>query len=281
MPKLSIITVNLNNKTGLIKTAESVVSQTWTDYEWIIIDGGSTDGSVEVIKEYAHNIRNWISEPDTGVYNAMNKGIRKAQGEYCLFLNSGDWLISPDTLDNVFKEISRNTSDIYYSDMNKSDNTIYKLPEHLTSYSLIHDRINHQNSLIKRSLFLEHGLYNENLTICSDYEYFLNEFWKYKSTFTKIETNISIYDVHGISSENFNMRHAEDLIVYKNVFQEFADIIFMYLESCDEVYKIREEFKKRDVYSISLKKLYKIVIKRSIKKILQIIIPARAGKRKE
>ena len=101
-PKLSIITINLNNAAGLRKTIESVVNQTFTDYEYLIIDGGSTDGSVEVIKEFADKITYWVSEPDKGIYNAMNKGILKARGEYLQFLNSGDWLVDNEVLFRVF-----------------------------------------------------------------------------------------------------------------------------------------------------------------------------------
>ena len=108
MPKLSIITVNLNNREGLRKTAESVVSQTYKDYEWIVIDGGSTDGSKELIEQYAEHISYWVSEPDKGIYNAMNKGIRQAHGEYFLFLNSGDSLCDDDIVESFcvgnFKE---------------------------------------------------------------------------------------------------------------------------------------------------------------------------------
>ena len=88
--KFSIITINYNNVEGLRNTIKSVVNQTYTDYEFIIIDGGSTDGSVEVIKEYANIITYWVSEPDKGIYNAMNKGIEVANGEYLNFMNSGD-----------------------------------------------------------------------------------------------------------------------------------------------------------------------------------------------
>ena len=91
--KLSIITVNLNNRIGLERTINSVVSQTFKDFEWIVIDGGSTDGSKELITQYANHFAYWVSEPDKGIYNAMNKGIKVAKGEYLLFLNSGDWII--------------------------------------------------------------------------------------------------------------------------------------------------------------------------------------------
>jgi len=128
MPKLSIITVNFNNKDGLIKTAESVVVQTWTDYEWIIIDGGSTDGSVDVIKEYANKTDKlvyWCSEKDGGIYHGMNKGIEKASGEYCWFLNSGDYAYKNTTLAEVFA--NEFDEDIVYGDVvTKYDKNVFR-----------------------------------------------------------------------------------------------------------------------------------------------------------
>lgn len=100
--KLSIITVKLNNRDGLKRTIDSVVSQTFTDYEWIVIDGGSTDGSRELIEQYQDHFAYWCSEPDKGIYNAMNKGIAHAKGEWLQFLNSGDVLYSNNTLASVF-----------------------------------------------------------------------------------------------------------------------------------------------------------------------------------
>src|SRR5438552_2810029 len=109
MPQLSIITVNLNNAEGLEKTIQSVIRQQFSDYEYIIIDGASADGSVEVIKKFSDKISNWVSEKDSGIYNAMNKGIRLAAGNYLLFLNSGDTLcenstarlFQPDLFDDI------------------------------------------------------------------------------------------------------------------------------------------------------------------------------------
>ena len=99
--KYSIITVNYNNKEGLRRTIESVIHQTFHDYEFIIIDGGSTDGSMDVLKEYDAQINYWVSEPDSGIYNAMNKGIAKAKGEYLNFMNSGDCFYTADVLEKV------------------------------------------------------------------------------------------------------------------------------------------------------------------------------------
>ena len=101
--KYSIITINYNNKDGLEKTILSVINQTCQDFEYIIIDGGSTDGSVDVIKKYADRIDYWVSEPDKGIYNAMNKGIIKAKGEYLNFMNSGDCFYDNEVLSNVYQ----------------------------------------------------------------------------------------------------------------------------------------------------------------------------------
>ena len=100
--KLSIITINFNDAKGLEKTIQSVINQTYKDFEYIVVDGASTDGSVDVIKKYSNKLTHWVSEPDTGIYNAMNKGTRMASGEYCLYLNSGDFLADNDVLEKAF-----------------------------------------------------------------------------------------------------------------------------------------------------------------------------------
>lgn len=99
--KFSVITVCFNDHKGIEKTVRSVVEQTCFDYEYIVIDGGSTDGSVSVIEKYKHNIHYWVSEKDNGVYAAMNKAIRIAKGDYCIFMNSGDSFFSNDVLKKV------------------------------------------------------------------------------------------------------------------------------------------------------------------------------------
>jgi glycosyltransferase involved in cell wall biosynthesis len=204
--KLSIITVNKNNAPGLEKTIQSVISQTYTDFEYIIIDGNSTDGSANVIKKHSAKINYWISEADTGIYNAMNKGIRKAQGEFCLFLNSGDWLINDSTLTKLFDElIHTEDAGIYYTDSIATNHPYFEPPKLIDINYLIVNNLNHQNSLIKRSLFLEHGLYSENYRIAADYDFWLREFWTYKTKFIYIKTNIAVYDSFGISSfSNFD-----------------------------------------------------------------------------
>jgi alpha(1,3/1,4) fucosyltransferase len=235
--KLSIITINKNNAAGLEKTIKSVVEQTNKEFEYIVIDGASTDGSAEIIKKNSSAINYWISEPDTGIYNAINKGIRKAQGEYCLFLNSGDYLISSVTLQEMFNEINNiSAADIFYSDAVLSNGKIVGYPETLTINHLINSAINHQNCLIKRSLFLEHGLYNEGLSITSDWEFLLKELWVHKSKFLHIKTSISIYDINGISTLQKSKLSAEIITMLHIVFNELSEIIIEHKEYHNTLY---------------------------------------------
>lgn len=154
MKKLSIITINLNNKSGLIKTINSVINQEFTDFEWIIIDGASTDGSKQLIEQYTQYITYWISEPDKGIYNAMNKGIKIAKGEYCLFLNSGDYLASKYTLKRVFSH--NYTADIFIGNILYNTLPISRRfgfhSDYITCYDIIKGSIAHQASFIKKYL---------------------------------------------------------------------------------------------------------------------------------
>ena len=198
--KLSIITVNLNNRDGLRKTIDSVVSQTFKDFEWIVIDGGSTDGSRELIEQYADHFAYWVSEPDKGIYNAMNKGIKVAKGEYLQFLNSGDILYSPTIIDDVFSIGS--TRDILYGDIliiNDDGHTdLITYSDRLSIKQLLNHSICHQSSFIKREL-LRKEPYDENLQIVSDWKFFLRKALE-GIKFEHIPLIVSVFDTEGISS---------------------------------------------------------------------------------
>ncbi len=201
MTKLSIITINYNNVEGLRKTIESVVNQTYSDFEYIIIDGASTDGSVDIIKQFADKISYWVSEPDKGIYNAMNKGILKANGEYLLFLNSGDWLYGDNVLKVVFKEYR--DEDLIYGDAILIDNKkiierfIY--PECLTAFYLFNWMICHQSIFHKKMLFDKRN-YNEQYKIVADWEFLIQAIICNNCTFIKINEIIVYNDATGISS---------------------------------------------------------------------------------
>ena len=204
--KLSIITVNLNNATGLLKTIGSVVSQTWQEFEYIIIDGASTDGSKELIDQYANQQINFISEPDTGVFNAMNKGIRMAKGEYLLFLNSGDFLVDKDVLKKVF--MTKYTEDILCGSCLVSDKgkLIFTTnpPETFQLSHFYKATIAHQATFIKRSLFEHFGYYREDLKFMSDWEFWIRIIILGLATTKKLNIVVSNYNLDGISSDKSN-----------------------------------------------------------------------------
>ena len=222
--KLSIITVNLNNKDGLQKTIDSVISQTFKDFEWIVIDGGSTDGSKELIEHYSDYISYWISEPDKGVYNAMNKGIRIAKGEYVEFLNSGDIFYDKNSLLDFFSKAEE--KDILFGSTiihkNGKYTRINLQNDYLSCYHLTKETINHQSAFIKKKLFIEHGLYDESLKIVSDWKFFFEMLVINKCTLYYKDQDIIIYDTNGVSSINVEKRKQERLYVLKQYLPEFA-----------------------------------------------------------
>ncbi len=159
--RLSVITVNRNNAGGLAKTISSVITQSYRDFEFIIIDGASDDESPEIIRKNASHLSYWISEPDKGTYHAMNKGIKVAKGEYCLFLNSGDYLVHSTVLEKVF---SHNIdADIISGDVLKirPNNKFRRVssPETISLHKLCIHSLPHQATLIRTSLFEEIGYY--------------------------------------------------------------------------------------------------------------------------
>ena len=166
--KVSVITVNYNNLKGLKRTISSVLSQSFSDFEYIIVDGGSSDGSKEYIESKQEYINQWVSEKDHGVYNAMNKAIRMAQGEYCIFMNSGDHFFSSQSLENAAKML--NGSDYYVGETIIIDCKLASLclPPQNMSFRFIRDKVlQHQSTFTRTQLLKEHP-YNENLKIVSE-----------------------------------------------------------------------------------------------------------------
>lgn len=221
MLPLSIITINLNNAAGLRKTVDSVVSQTFQDFEFLIIDGGSSDESLDIINHYSNNITDWVSEPDKGIYNAMNKGINKAKGEYCLFLNSGDWLCNSEILKTVYN--SSLTDDIIYGDSyffyQKDIPCLVEEPEEITFMRFFKHSLCHQAMFIRRNLFDEtrFGLYREDYKIVSDWEFNLRAIIMGKCTVKHISVPISYIAENGISFINQNLSLEERKIALQEI----------------------------------------------------------------
>lgn len=204
-PLISIITINLNNAAGLRSTLQSLAGQTWKNFESIIVDGGSTDGSVEVIKEFSEqktfHISKWVSEKDDGLYHAQNKGIRVAKGNYLLFLNSGDYLASKDTLAKLEPEAWQ--ADIVYGDIyikHRFRKVRTKLPSTITPEHLYYSSLMHPASFIRRDMFQKIGMYREDFKICSDYYFFVKAILRHRATLFHTAQAISVFPAGGIST---------------------------------------------------------------------------------
>jgi glycosyltransferase involved in cell wall biosynthesis len=240
MPKLSIITINLNNAAGLQKTFDSVFQQSFKDFEYIIMDGSSTDGSKELIEKNADKLSYWVSEKDSGVYHAMNKCIEKAKGDYLLFLNSGDHLINKGILEEVSNEL--NGTGIIYGNIfliesaTKSWTGIY--PDTLNFQHFVDGSLPHPCSFIKRTLFEKVGYYDESLKIVADWKFFMNAICRYNVSYKHIDKTIVVFYLEGLSSlaKNQTTLQEEKRSVFLNEYP-------LFIENSNELKQLRE-FKK-------------------------------------
>lgn len=256
MPQLSIITINRNDAKGLEHTLKSVWKmQTFKDFEHIIIDGASCDGSVDVIKKYATKLAYWISEPDKGVYNAMNKGIVKAQGEYLLFLNSGDWLEN-DVLRQVFeKEL---VEDIVYANLyyNYSLEDVENFPDKLTVPFLLTSFLGHPSTFIRRELF-KNSLYEEKYKIISDWVFFVKKIVLEGCTTRHLDIVTTHFNTNGMSCASENA----ELILREK--QDFFDHTFPCL-----ITDLVREYEVRDkvLNTISKNRIQRLISSKWIQK---------------
>ena len=217
--KLSIITINRNNASGLEDTMKSILSQTSCGFEYIVVDGASTDGSIEIIRRFEDlfgNRMKWISEPDKGIYNAMNKGIEMASGEYLQFLNSGDRLVADDVIDSMFVGLEqKGNPSIMYGNMLKAMNDGRTVRDRsfagaqVTLMGMYHGCLNHSPAYIQKSLFSKYGLYNESLRICSDWEWYMKAIVLGEENPIYVDIDVSLFDMNGISETNKDLLEEE------------------------------------------------------------------------
>lgn len=213
--RYSIITINYNDKEGLSRTIKSVINQTSKDFEYIVIDGGSTDGSVDIIKQYANHIDYWVSEKDKGVYNAMNKGTALAKGDYLVFMNAGDCFHTPDILELMcgYQE------DIICGKVFKGNVTIPSghHKSTITLVDLMRGSLPHQAMFIKRELMKKHP-YNENYKILSDWLFCIEALVFDNCTFRNSDVIVADYDITGISSNSKGLLPKEREQILKELF---------------------------------------------------------------
>lgn len=214
-PLLSIVTVNLNDRAGLERTLDSVAAQTFGDRELVVIDGGSTDGSVDAIRARGALVTAWTSEPDRGVYDAQNKGLARARGAYVLFLNSGDVLASPDALERLLagpprEDIVYGDAIVAHADGRREPRTV---PELLTLEFMMEATLVHPATAIRRALLERVGPYDSGLRIAADYELFLRAVVMEKATTRHVPYPIAVHASGGLSWTRPELTSAERRII--------------------------------------------------------------------
>ena len=236
MSKLSIITINYNNAAGLKKTLDSVAAQTYTDFEHIIVDGASTDGSVEIIREYEQSLASnlsplashlkWISEKDTGIYNAMNKGVRMAEGEYTLMLNSGDYLVDNRVIENIIPLLDG--TDIIQGNVMSIINDVEVVnrgygKSNISFLDAMGGKFLHQASFCRQELFEKYGMFDESYKINGDTVFYAKCLAFGNASFRYVDVNVAYYDIEGVSADPNNklvkIRREEDMR-YEQMFSQ-------------------------------------------------------------
>ena len=269
--KFSIITVNYNNREGLIKTIESVINQTCTDYEYIIIDGDSNDGSAEVIKEYSDHITYWVSERDKGVYNAMNKGIAQAKGTYVNFMNSGDTFYSPNILENVCTLMNDDCDLVIGKDYNQDPDTgeVFTtiLPTRVSMAALYMWTLPHQSAFIRRALFNE-SPYDETLHIVADWKFYLDKIVYEGKTVQLLDMIICNREQEGISisqaSKTVEERHRVlSTLLPPGIYKDYETLANLDRSTLYKLLNLLDQKKSRRWISLFVKALTRLYQSRS------------------
>ena len=199
-PKFSIITVCRNEVSGIRMTCESIIKQTYLNYEWIVIDGASTDGTLEIIEAYRHSINILISKPDKGIYDAMNKGIDKARGEYLIFINGGDAFATVNALALATQAPQK---EIIYGDLRLDtfDGEVLEYSDNFQVCDLIKSMLPHQATFYSRELFEAYGRYDTSYRIAADYELNARLISKYCVSRAHISEPIAVFNRDGVSNK--------------------------------------------------------------------------------
>lgn len=213
--KISIVTIVFNDKNGLEETAKSVISQVYPNLEYIIIDGGSTDGTVEIIKKYGDYISYWISEPDKGIYDAMNKGLRKATGEWVCFMNAKDVFADSDVLERL-RDAFNSDADVIVGNTLMIDNDElreYKARKNrnISSRNVTSMGFVHQSSFVRTELARMYP-FDTRYRLAADFGMFY-ELHRNHCKFLYVDFPISCFDTTGVSMNNVYQGKLETLTI--------------------------------------------------------------------
>jgi putative colanic acid biosynthesis glycosyltransferase len=231
----TIVTVVFNDPVGLERTIISVINQTYKGIEFIIIDGGSSDGTIETIKKYEGDIDFFISEKDRGIYDAMNKGIKYSNGDFIIFMNAGDIFASDDVLYRVFNKIAEKEVAYFGRALMLGEKLRWTLPPQEISDALRIDAWSrkylpiHQSIFFPRSFYICHQ-YDENFKITGDSEYKLR-YLKTNKKFIFVDIEICHFSLGGISNKS------DDLATAMSMFKEKINIVNLYYSGLDRIIK--------------------------------------------
>ena len=241
--KFSIITICYNEK-DIEQTCESIINQSHKDIEWIVMDGGSEQETLDILNKYKDDISVFISEKDNGVYNAMNKGLDYVTGDYVIFLNGGDYFCDNNVLQNVSSRIEKSKFlDFYYGDVKEisidKKSSEIKKHNHLNlknAQQFYYHNINHQVIFYKKSLLDKVGKYNEDFKIFADWDLNIRCFYKRNTKYKYLPIVVSCYQLGGLSSKNADLRTEEKRIIdgmyYKNiVFHKVHSFLYKYFRT--------------------------------------------------
>ena len=213
-PVVSIITACLNAEDTIEQTIQSVIDQTYPKIEYVIIDGNSTDGTLDIIRKYKDHITKWISEPDTGVYDGMNKGIAHSTGDILYFLNSGDHLYNNGIIEEVVNKFADGDTVAVYGNVevvNEHSKKTVVRGTRVTHNNLLYRRVCHQALFVKRELFEEFGDFVASLKYSADHEFIVKAIKKYPDRFLYVNETIARYQDGGMSCKMMEKTKMDDL----------------------------------------------------------------------
>lgn len=218
--KISIITVSYNALKTIEQTINSVVNQSYPNIEYIIIDGGSTDGTVDIIKKYKDKIAYWISEPDGGIYDAMNKGIKVATGDYIQILGADDCMINEAVIADVVSDIKNKEADLYCYGVIGVDETALKekyLGNHyVRNGNPKYTMIPHPGMFVKREMYLKFP-FDTSYKIAADYKFFLQCYLNDNVIFSYYDMPVVYFSLSGVSSKSVVLAEKENLRIFKDL----------------------------------------------------------------
>ena len=201
IPLISIITVVYNNRDLLEKTIQTVANQCYRPFEYIVVDGNSTDGTIDIIKKYETEISTWISEKDTGIYNAMNKAVGLTNGEWIFFLNAGDLFVNEYVLEKISPYLTDNENDVVYGDILKQDKSGALFVKKSTPPGDKHKMYFCHQSVFCRTKICREMPFDETYSLSADFKFFKLAFLK-GFRFKQIDLPITIFDTTGASHQN-------------------------------------------------------------------------------